>query len=61
MILERKDEREREGEGEGERERSIGCFPLSAPLRDQTHNLGMYPNQGLNLQPFGAWENSPTN
>ena len=41
---------EREWEKEGEKH-----LPLM-PWRDQTHNLGRYPDWELNLQPFGLWD-----
>ena len=41
------------------RETSIvaSCMCLTG---DPTHNLGMCPDQGLNPQPFGVWDNAPT-
>ena len=43
-------------------ERSIDHLPpVCAPTKDQTCNVGMSPNQELNLQPFSAWNNAPTN
>ena len=53
-----------EGEGEGDvREKHLLIASYTRPVLtgDQTYMLGMCPDQGLNLQPFGAWENSPTN
>ena len=52
----------REGKGGREkgRETSIGCL-LRNPTGDQTHNLGMCPDTELNLQPFGPWDDAPTN
>ena len=35
--------------------------PVSAPIGDQTCNLGMYPDWESNLQPFGTQDNVPTN
>ena len=36
-------------------ERNIDGFsPLHALTEDQTHNLGMCPNPGLNLNSFGV-------
>ena len=57
---------ERETEGEGERDSktergtdtSMGCFPLlpqpEIKPRDQSHNLGMCPDQKSNQQPCGV-------
>ena len=51
---------ERETEGEKGREismseRNINWLPpVCTPTGDQTHNLGMCPDWGLNLQPFGV-------
>ena len=63
----REREREKEREIETERQRNIdvteqyqsvaSCMP---PTGDRTCNLGMCPDQGLNPQPFGAWDNIPT-
>ena len=44
------------------RERNIDWLPLvSALTRDQTCNLGMWPEWELNPQTFGVWDNAPTN
>ena len=48
------------GVGE-ERETLIQLPPICTPTGDQTHNLGMCPDQELKLQPFGVWDNAPTN
>ena len=64
LILERRREKKRNGEGEKhqcDRETSLGCFPYCTQNRDQTHNLGMFPDWELNQQPFGVQENAPTN
>ena len=38
-----------------ERERNIDRLPpIHVPIGDQTWNLGMCPDQELNLQPFGC-------
>ena len=60
---------EREGERERERERDninvrkkhCQLPPLYSPGGDQTHNPGMRPDRGWNLQPFGAQDDAPTN
>ena len=31
------------------------------PDQDQTHNLGICPDWGSNLQHFGVWNDGPTN
>ena len=55
-------EKGREGGVEKEREkRHDRLLPTHAPTRDRTHNQGMCPDWELNLQPFGAWDNVPTN
>ena len=44
-------------ERERERERNIDCLPPAHTLTgDQTHSLGMCPDQELNQQPPGAWD-----
>ena len=43
------------------REKRLLCYLPYALTRDQTLNLGMFPNQKLNPQPFGVQENAPTN
>ena len=43
------------------RETLIVCLLIHGPTGDQTHNLGMCPDQELNLQPFGLWDDAPTN
>ena len=35
--------------------------PIQTLTRDEIHNLDMCPNQGLNPQSFGAWDDVPTN
>ena len=43
------------------RERNIDQFPpISDSTGDWTHNLGVCPNQGSNLQPFSAQGDMPT-
>ena len=60
------DFRERKGERERERvtmmqERNIDpLLPVCTLARDQTLNLGMCPDQGSNLQPFGVWDSAAT-
>ena len=52
--------RERKGEKyQCETETSISCL-LYAPLQDLTSNLGLCPDHGSNLQPFGSWDDAPT-
>lgn len=41
--------------------RNIGCFLVYALTRDGTHNLGMCPNQELNLRCFDLWVNATNN
>ena len=56
-------------ERKGEREREPSMWernidrppPIHAPTRDQTHNLGMYPDQESNLQPFGVQDDTSIN
>ena len=55
-------EREEGVEGERERESNIDWLPPGGALtRDGTHNLGMYPDLGLNPQPFSVQDDAPTN
>ena len=35
--------------------------PVCAPTGDQTHSLGMCPDQELNLQTFSVQDNTPNN
>ena len=35
--------------------------PACTPMGDQTHNLGMCLSWESNPQPFGMWDNTPTN
>ena len=35
--------------------------PVRFPARDRTHIPGMCPDWESNLQPFGVWDNTPTN
>ena len=35
--------------------------PERSPTMDHTRKPGMCPDWGLNMQPFGAWEDPPTN
>ena len=69
MILDREQGRngerdrksERESERVRERERNINrLHALCTLTRNGTHNLGMCSDQGLNLQPFGVWDDAPT-
>ena len=49
------------GQGERERERNLNQLSIvGAPMGNQTHNLGMCPDQDLNLRPFGVWDDGPT-
>ena len=57
-FKERGKEREREGE------RNIDArekHQLVASHGDQTWNLGMCPDQELDLWPFNVWDHVPTN
>ena len=50
----------REEGKDGERETWINLLPpVPAPTWDRTHNLGVYPDGGWNLQPFGVQERRP--
>ena len=44
-----------------EREKHQVVASHTTPIRDETHNLGMHPDQELNTQPFGVWDDAPTN
>ena len=67
MILEREEGEggEKERERERERKKSMGernvdqLPPVCTLTRDRTHNLGMCPDQGSNLQPFGVQNDAP--
>ena len=64
ICLERKGGREREREREKATwiwKRNHGWPVILAPTGDWTHNLGMYLDQEWNLQPFGIWDDAPTN
>ena len=51
----------REEKGGGERERNTDRLPLlRAPTGNQTHILGMHPDQDSNAQPFGLPVDAPT-
>ena len=52
-------ERKGETENQCEKETLIGFSPIHAPTRDQTHNLGMCPDQELNPPPFGVQDDAP--
>ena len=54
-------ERERKREKHNVREKHPTLPPVHTPTRDRTHSLGMCPDQESNPQPFGVWENAPTN
>ena len=56
-------EREREREKHwGGRATSINWLPLLWPLTgDRTCKLGLHPDQELNWQPFGIWDDMQTN
>ena len=52
---------EREERGERKRERNINWLPpIYALTGDGTHNLAMFPDQESNPQPFGVWDDAPT-
>ena len=60
-MRERETETERDRERQRDKERNINQLCLvCAQNRDQTYNLGMCPDQELNLQPFG-YDSAPTN
>ena len=59
LLLEREEGRERERNIDV-RETVIGLPPVHAPTRNQTHNLGMCPDWESNPQPFGVWDDAPT-
>ena len=46
--------------GEMGRERSIASCTVLRPHQNQTHNLGICPDQEWNLQPFGVWDEAAT-
>ena len=58
-------EREREEIGREKksdvREKHQLVVSHTCPDRDQTYNLGMCPDRDLNLQPFGLWDDAPSN
>ena len=56
LISERRKGRERERNIDV-RERHRMVASSTCPTGDKTHILGMCPNQELNLQPFGLWDN----
>ena len=43
------------------REEHQWLSPIHAPTRDRIHKLGMCPEQESNSQPFGVWDDAPTN
>ena len=63
--LESGEEREKEGKREEEKhqcERNIDQLPLvGTPTGRQICNLGTCSDQESNLQPFGLWDDAPTN
>ena len=62
MVM-RKREREREREREtyiNVREKVDWLNPIHTPTRDWTNNLGMCPDQELNLYPFDIQDDAPT-
>ena len=44
-----------------ERETSNDCLPFVPQPGIEPHNLGMYPDGESDHQPFGVWDNGPTN
>ena len=61
LILDRKEERWRKRENI-DVERNIDWLPpISTLIGDRISNLGMCPDQEANPQPFGLWDNAPTN
>ena len=60
LILEK--EEGRGSEREKQNVSNINCLPpVHSPTGDRTSNLGKCPNQGLNPQPSGVWNDTPTN
>ena len=58
------DFRERGRERETEREQediSVCCFPYMPLTGNQTHNLGLCPDQEVNLQSFSIQDDTPAN
>ena len=44
-----------------ERETLISCLLIRTPTGGWTSKLGMCPDRDLNPQPFGQWDDAPTN
>ena len=61
MIF-RERRREREREKNIDVRENIDWLPLErAQTGDQTHHLGMCPDQESNTRPFGLWDEAPIN
>ena len=64
----KREERKRERRTENQRQRETSTWtrnidwlpPVSTLTGDQTHSLGMCPDQGSNPQPSDVWDNIPT-
>ena len=62
LILERKRQRGREREKETSVwKRNIDWLPATHTIRNQTCNLGLCLDQESTPQPFGVWNDTPTN
>ena len=60
MILEREEGREKE-RNIGMTEKHLSVASCTHPNQESNPNLSMCPDQELNPEPFGAWNNTPTN
>ena len=58
LILERKGEREK---SLCETETLIGCLQFVLGAGIEPDSIGMCPDWGWNLQPFGVWDEAPNN
>ena len=63
MILEKRGQGKRDRETDKDsnvRETSINCLLYMPRLGDLNYYPGMCLEHGLNLQPFGIWDDAPT-
>ena len=60
LILERQEGGEREREM-NVREKHLSAASPTRPTRGQTHNAGVFPDQGSHPQHFDVWDGVPTN
>ena len=61
-FLEREKGRENEREREPDVRENIDWLPVVwTPIRDQTSQPRYVPDWGSNPQPFGVWDDAPTN